>query len=111
MTSVDSNFNFRCGRSHGTEPPSPVHMRPPEPDPSPPCGRHKWMAFNKTKEIFIKPMSTIIKGKSRADTRKAHKNTVFIINPLSATPIWVKVEFWVKVKFWVKFEFLGQGRI
>src|SRR6218665_571176 len=25
--------------------PSPVHMRPPEPDPlPPPCGRHKWMA-------------------------------------------------------------------
>jgi len=29
-------------------------------------------------------------------TRKAHKNRVFIINPLSATSIWVKVEIWVK---------------
>src|SRR6218665_3988682 len=43
MTSVDSNFNFLCGRPHGAGP--PVHMRPPEPDPlPPPCGRHKWMA-------------------------------------------------------------------
>src|SRR6218665_2210849 len=41
MTSVDSNFNFLCGRPHGAR---PVHMRPPEPDsPPPPCGRHKWM--------------------------------------------------------------------
>src|SRR6218665_1677951 len=45
-------------------------------------------------------------------TRKAHKNNrVFIINPVSAKSIWVKVkfstkvEFWAKVKFWVKFEF------
>ena len=45
MTSVDSNFNFQCGRPHGAGPPFPVHMRPPEPDPlPPPCGRHKWMA-------------------------------------------------------------------
>src|SRR6218665_2402680 len=44
MTSVDSNFNFLCGRPHGDGPPPPVHMRPPEPDPPPPpCGRHKWM--------------------------------------------------------------------
>ena len=41
MRSVDSNFNFLCGRPHGTGPPPPVHMRPPEPDPPPP---HKWMA-------------------------------------------------------------------
>ena len=41
MTSVDSNFNFLCGRPHGAGP--PAHMRPPEPDPSP---RHKWMAPN-----------------------------------------------------------------
>src|SRR6218665_1187755 len=33
MTSVDSNFNFLCGRPHGAGP--PVHMRPSEPDPSP----------------------------------------------------------------------------
>src|SRR6218665_1361060 len=33
MTSVDPNFNFLCGRPHGTGP--PVHMRPPEPDPLP----------------------------------------------------------------------------
>src|SRR6218665_3881693 len=44
MMSVDSNFNFLCGRPHGAGLP-PVHMRPPEPDPlPPPCGRHKWMA-------------------------------------------------------------------
>src|SRR6218665_3212163 len=35
MTSVDSNFNFLCGRPHEAGPPSPVHMRPPEPDPLP----------------------------------------------------------------------------
>jgi len=40
MTSVDSNFNFLCGRPHGA---GPLPPRPPEPDP-PPCGRHKWMA-------------------------------------------------------------------
>src|SRR6218665_497265 len=45
MTSVDSNFNFLCGRPHGAGPPPSLHMRPPEPDPlPPPCGRHKWMA-------------------------------------------------------------------
>ena len=43
MTSVDSNFNFLCGRPHGAGPPPHVHMRLPEPDP-PLCGRHKWMA-------------------------------------------------------------------
>ena len=32
MTSVDSNFNFLCGRSHGLHP-SPVHMRSTETDP------------------------------------------------------------------------------
>ena len=39
MTSVDSNFNFLCGRPHRAGPPlSPVHMRPPEPGPpSPLC--------------------------------------------------------------------------
>src|SRR6218665_1992933 len=30
--SVDFNFNFLCGRPHGGWTPSPVHMRPPEPD-------------------------------------------------------------------------------
>jgi len=35
MTSVDSNFNFVCGRPHGAGPPPLVHMRPPEPAPSP----------------------------------------------------------------------------
>src|SRR6218665_1629458 len=39
MTSVDSNFKFLCGRPHGTGP--PVHLSL---TPSPPCGRHKWMA-------------------------------------------------------------------
>ena len=33
MTSVDSNFNFLCGHTHGAGPPSPIHMRPSEPDP------------------------------------------------------------------------------
>src|SRR6218665_393276 len=32
MTSVDSNFNFLCGRPHGAGPPPPVHMRPHGPD-------------------------------------------------------------------------------
>src|SRR6218665_1544928 len=45
MTSVDSNFNFQCGRPHEAGPPPPIHMCPPELDPTPPlCGRHKWMA-------------------------------------------------------------------
>src|SRR6218665_3553916 len=35
MTSVDSNFNFLCGRPQGGWTPSPVHMRPAEPDPPP----------------------------------------------------------------------------
>jgi len=33
MRSVDSNFNFLCGRPHGAGSPSLVHMRQPEPDP------------------------------------------------------------------------------
>src|SRR6218665_3203514 len=38
MMSVDSNFNFPCGRPHGANP----LPRTPEPDPlPPPCGRHK----------------------------------------------------------------------
>src|SRR6218665_230367 len=48
MTSVDSNFNFLCGRPHGAGPPFPpstcVHLSL---TPSPhPCGRHKWMTPN-----------------------------------------------------------------
>jgi len=41
MTSVDSNFNFLCGRPHGSLPPPPstcVHLSL-----TPPCGRPKWM--------------------------------------------------------------------
>src|SRR6218665_1794969 len=54
MTSVDSNFNFLCGRPHGAGPPSPVHMRPPDPDPlPPPCGRHKWMAPRGKRSAFL----------------------------------------------------------
>jgi len=41
MTSVDTNFNFLWTSTWGLTP------RPHEPDP-PPCGRHKWMAPNKT---------------------------------------------------------------
>src|SRR6218665_2951887 len=33
MTSVDSYFNFLCGRPHGAGSPPPVHMHPPDPDP------------------------------------------------------------------------------
>src|SRR6218665_3809835 len=46
MTSVGSNLNIFCVDVHmELTPPSPVRMRPPEPGlPSPPCGRHKWMA-------------------------------------------------------------------
>src|SRR6218665_2453720 len=32
MTSVDSNFNFLCGRPPWLDSPPPVHMRPPKPD-------------------------------------------------------------------------------
>src|SRR6218665_885711 len=36
---------FRVDVHVGLDPPPPVHMRPPEPDPlPPPCGRHNWMA-------------------------------------------------------------------
>ena len=41
MMSVDSNFNFLCGRPHGAWPPS-SHPRSTWAWP-PPCGRHKWM--------------------------------------------------------------------
>ena len=38
----------------GLDPPSPVHMRPPEPDPLlPPCVRHKGMAPYDEDIIFI----------------------------------------------------------
>src|SRR6218665_1904129 len=53
MMSVDSNFNFLCGRPHGAGPPFP---RPPEPDPSPPpCGRHKWMAPKHREQVKTTP--------------------------------------------------------
>ena|SRR6218665_1977720 len=62
MTSVDSNFNFLCGRPHGARPPSPVHMRPPEPDPLllPPCGRHKWMAPKWMCRFYVQAYSVIL---------------------------------------------------
>src|SRR6218665_442830 len=41
MTSVDSNFNFLCGRPH-------VAGFPP-----PPCGRHKWMAPKKSRPTCL----------------------------------------------------------
>src|SRR6218665_4119811 len=51
MTSVDSNFNFLCGRPHGAGPPPPVHLSlTPLP---PPCGRHKWMAPRVTCQIGL----------------------------------------------------------
>ena len=43
MTSVDSNFNFLCGRAHGSWPPRP-HASTWAWSLPPPCGRHKWMA-------------------------------------------------------------------
>ena len=45
MKSVGSNF--LCGRPHDAYPPPPVRRRPSEPDPSPSCGRIKWMAPNR----------------------------------------------------------------
>jgi len=38
-------------------------------------------------------------------TRKAHKNRVVILNPLSAKSIWVKVKLRVKIKFGLKVKF------
>src|SRR6218665_1410987 len=62
MASVDSNFNFLCGRPHGAGP--PVHMPPPEPDPLPsPCGRHKWMA-----PYFYRASSSPLLLRSAPDT-------------------------------------------
>ena len=64
--SVDSNFNFLCGRPHGAGPPPPVHMRPPDPDPvlPPPCGRHKWMAPNDDSVLNVirKPVQLVFKS-------------------------------------------------
>src|SRR6218665_640768 len=46
MTSVDSNFNFLCGRPHAwAGPPPPFTCVRLNLTPLPhPCGRHKWMA-------------------------------------------------------------------
>src|SRR6218665_1296785 len=56
MTSVDSNFNFLCGRPQGAGPPPPAPMRPPEADPlPPPCGCHKWMAPYWSTSRFMGP--------------------------------------------------------
>src|SRR6218665_3169215 len=44
MTSVDSKFNFPCGRPHGVEPPPRFTCVRLSLTSSPPCGRHKWMA-------------------------------------------------------------------
>jgi len=42
MTSVDSIFNFLCGRPHGAWP--RPHASTWAWPPPPPCGRHIWMA-------------------------------------------------------------------
>src|SRR6218665_103777 len=52
-----------------------------------------------------KNMKESRRNRDKERTRKAHKNRVFIINPLCAKSVWVKVKFWVMVKFWVKVEF------
>ena len=44
MTSVDSNFNFLCGRPHGLDPSLRPHASTWPWPPPPPCGCHKWMA-------------------------------------------------------------------
>ena len=44
-------------------------------------------------------------------TRKAHINRVFLINPFSATSIWVKVEFWCQGRILGQSQIMGQGRI
>src|SRR6218665_1660887 len=65
MTSVDSNFNFLCGRPHGAGPPPPVHMCPSEPDPlPPPCGRHKWMAPYLRDYFVPRPLCTMARFNS-----------------------------------------------
>ena len=47
-------FLIFCVDVHmGLDPPSPVHMRPPEPNP-PSCGRHKWMAPNNHAQVADK---------------------------------------------------------
>src|SRR6218665_3526592 len=88
MTSVDSNFNFLCGRPHGAGPPPPVHMRPPEPDsPPPPCGRHKWMAPScKWPIVAWEIKKTILKlpEKSKIYPKFAWKSKFF--GPGSTTP-------------------------
>src|SRR6218665_559286 len=41
--------------------PSPVHMRPPEPDPlPPPCGRRKWMPPNEMGLLLLSVLSVLL---------------------------------------------------
>src|SRR6218665_3881478 len=51
MTSVDSNFNFQCGRPHGAGPPPPPPPRPTPPPPPPRGGQKKDVFLYKKKKI------------------------------------------------------------
>src|SRR6218665_1371043 len=61
MTSVDSNFNFLCGRPHGAGPSLPpstcdhLSLTPP-----PPSGRHKWMAPNLFHSHLLKVLASLL---------------------------------------------------
>src|SRR6218665_528605 len=73
MTSVDSNFNFLCGRPHGAGPPFPlstcVHLSP-TPSPLRVDGINGWPLTQKSFWIFLKRLfkSTTTQRRSRHST-------------------------------------------
>src|SRR6218665_2146520 len=72
MTSVDSNFNFLCGRSHGAGPPPPVYMRPPEPDPLRVDAINEWPLIQILLLLsidFVRTLFTIFKSFIRNGSR------------------------------------------
>src|SRR6218665_2927187 len=52
---------------------------------------HAWPILLSGFQLAVYPLLTLKPKKPKKLTRKAHKNRVFIINPLSAKSIWVKM--------------------
>src|SRR6218665_279124 len=81
MTSLDSNFNFLCGRPHGAGPPLPpstcVHLSP---TPPPPCGRHKWMALNKHTKVASAARRQIIGGGALVIKKRRQRPQIDALN-------------------------------
>src|SRR6218665_2747066 len=82
MMSVDSNFNFLCGRSYGAGPPPPVHMRPPEPDTLPRRVDviNEWPLTSTTFALIYKPYGHIAQGQLNWSPRELIRGMFSVAN-------------------------------